>query len=226
MIVASLLFLVGASKIPRRSIRALVIIVLPIVIIFSVVWPFSLGQGEVLATYSIFGYVLRVTNLGIEWGLIQASRLAVLILSTFLVLATTSEGDLVAGFLKLRVPYILAFGIMLTLRFVNVVAGDISIIQDARKARALPRRAGLVTYVRNIISLLVPLLLVVVRRMQLVTNALDVRAFVPGKKRSNYHSLVFRRLDLALLVLMAATVSIALYFRLFQGMFVLIPGRI
>jgi energy-coupling factor transport system permease protein len=228
LLLAIIISLVIILRIPWHLTKGILVILIPIVVVFTSLWPFFFPGGEVIASLPIFetGWVVNVTYEGLLWGFIAASRLAIMILSTFVVMTTTSESDLVAGLLGLRVPHTLAFIVMLAFRFINVVGGDISIIIQARKSRGLPEKSGLITFVKNMASLLVPLILVTVRRIQMITNAIEVRAFSPGKPRTNYHKLSFGGRDYALFGFAVALIGSTLALRLILGFFQLIPGRL
>jgi energy-coupling factor transport system permease protein len=227
ILLISTIMLLLLSKTPFYLIREMVLPVTPVVVMFTVFWPISFAEGHVLASYTIpgVGWVLNITDLGMVWGLIVALRLFTTILATFLVMVTTSESDLVSGLLMLRVPYTLAFILILTFRFLSLVAGDVGTIHDARRARALPDKQTMKESIKNMVTLVIPLLLVSVRRMQYVTNAIEVRAFKPGQPRTNYHRLSFRCNDYALMVFFVASALCASVLRLHYGAFAIIPGR-
>jgi energy-coupling factor transporter transmembrane protein EcfT len=216
------------ARVPFYFVKEISKILVPVSIVFVLIWLFSFGSGVILFAIRIplTNFVLVGTSLGLLWGVLTDLRLATMLLSTLTILSATSESELVAGFLGLRVPYIVAFAFSLAFRFTALVGGDVSTIQEARRARGLPEKLGVIGGVKTIASLLVPLVLVTVRRIQTTTNAIEVRAFIPGAPRTSYVSSEVSSSDKLLIVSILVILAGITIARFWLGYFTIVQGRL
>jgi energy-coupling factor transport system permease protein len=94
-------------------------------------------------------------------------------------------GDILS---MIRVPYYITFSFVIALRFVPVLARDVENIVAAQRSRGMKiATGGLLKRARSLIPLLVPMIIMSIRRSQQLSEALEVRAFGSGK-RSFYYS--------------------------------------
>jgi energy-coupling factor transport system permease protein len=180
-----LLFIVAvvlSARIPLSSMKALIKIIVPIMVVFLILFPLVIHGGEI---YFQYGPIV-ISWLGISQGIIAAARLGSLFLSTIgILLTTTRERDLIDGLMKGGLPYGPSFMLMLTLRFISLSMTDLALIRESRRARGMPERENLIQLLRNLISIVIPLFLATIRRIQTSTNALEVKGFSPGSRRTN-----------------------------------------
>jgi len=184
LLLGTILALFVVARFPKSVLVLLARIALPLAALFVVMWSFLLPSGRTLGGFVVplVNVTIAVTSDGLLWGVIASSRILVLLLSTLTFLVTTSETDLTTGLRGLRIPYLVSFVISLTFRLMSVVNGDLATIQDARKARALPEKMNPLTRIKTALSLVVPLVMVSVRRIQSITNSIEARGFSPGAK--------------------------------------------
>ena len=169
------------TRVPFSSMKAYLKIIVPVMILFLIIFPLVDHGGIVYFKYSI----IEISQVGLSAGIIAADRLGSLFLSTIgLLLTTTKERDLIQGMMKGGMPYEASFLLMLTLRFVSLSMTDLTIIREARRARAMPERENLIQLLGNLISIVIPLFLATIRRIQTTSNALEVKGFAPGAKKS------------------------------------------
>ncbi|MGI0079327.1 MAG: energy-coupling factor transporter transmembrane component T family protein [Nitrososphaerales archaeon] len=191
-----LFFIVGiiiAARIPFSSMKSLLKIILPVMVIFLVVFPLVDQGGTVYFQHG----PIEISWRGISDGIIGATRLGSLFLSTIgILLTTTRERDLVDGLMKGGLPYEGSFLLMLTLRFVSLSMTDLTIIRESRRARATPERENLIQFLSNLISIVIPLFLATIRRIQISSNALEVKGFAPGSKRTNVRKGKVRKVEI------------------------------
>lgn len=218
--------LLALAKIPRKIFMAFAKPMAPIVTLYFILWPFLLKEGLTLFQANLGLISIQVTQLGIAWGLMAALRLAGIFLSTFLLLATTSETQLNSSLLNVGVPFPIVLTLTLSARFVTIALADITTIQEARRARGMPERVGIFGFIRNLLTLLIPLLLVSLKRVQTVTNAIEARAFSSTRKRTFFHETTITPstiLTITFIVLATAAIGIL---RLWYGEFAMIPSRV
>ena len=71
---------------------------------------------------------------------------------------------------------------------------DISLAQQARGVE-MSKKASLVSRLKNVSSILVPLILSSLDRIDTISNAMELRGFGKGKKRTWYSGRPFSKLD-------------------------------
>jgi energy-coupling factor transport system permease protein len=216
---ALLAFIVGvllAARVPFSSMKAYLKIIVPIMLLFLVLFPLFSGGGQVLF---VVGPVV-ISWVGLSGGIIAACRLGSLFLSTVgILLTTTRERDLIAGMMKGGLPFEASFLLMLTLRFISLSMTDLSTIREARKARAMPERENLVQLLRNLISIIIPLFVATIRRIQTSTNALEVKGFAPGTERTSMMKEPLTKSEIAIGVFFLGLTVLLAVLRLQYGWF-------
>lgn len=179
-----LFFIIGIlfmAKIPFRSMVAYLKVIVPVLVAFLIIFPLVDHGGSILFEY----WIIQISWAGIAAGIIAASRIGALFFATIgILLTTTREKDLVQGLMKGGLPYGASFLLMLTLRFTSLSMADLTIIREARRARALPEHENPIQLVRNLISIVIPLFVATIRRIQTSSNALEVKGFAPGVRRT------------------------------------------
>jgi len=170
------------ARVTFSSMKAYLKVIVPIMLLFLILFPlFSLG-GTV---FFVIGPVV-ISWVGVSGGIIAASRLGSLFLSTVgILLTTTRERDLIRGLMQGGLPFEVSFLLMMTLRFISLSMTDLTTIREARRARAMPERENLIQLLRNLVSIVIPLFVATIRRIQTSSNALEVKGFAPGAKRTS-----------------------------------------
>lgn len=105
-----------------------------------------------------------------------------------LFLLTTNPSEFAASICKIGVNYKAAYALALTLRyFPDMIRdyGDIALAQQSR-GLDLSKKEKLGTRVKNIMNICVPLIFSTMDRIELISNAMDLRGFGKKKKRSWY----------------------------------------
>lgn len=162
-----------------------------------------LTPGRVFYHYrSVF-----ITLEGMQNGLLFSARLFLIILFTYLFSLTSDPMDLTDGlsrlFLplrKLRIPVDDFFTIVhISLRFVPTLFLEGKRIALAQKARGLDMNVSLIRRIRYTLPLIVPIMVLSIRRANELALALDARWYDPGKARTSFVALRLRRLDLGII---------------------------
>lgn len=107
---------------------------------------------------------------------------------------TTNPSELAASLNKIGIPYKLSYPVSLTLRYFPDVQRnyrDISLAQQARGLE-LSKKAGVKSRFKNAVLIIIPLIFSTIERVDVISNAMDLRGFGKGKKRSWY---ALKRLD-------------------------------
>jgi len=149
--------------------------------------------------------------IGLELGVIIVLRLILLAGAFALFFSTTTPGELRLALEWLRIPYRYAFSLSLAFQSVGLLDDEWRAIREAQRARgawAPPtgwRHLG--SWVRDLVSLSVPAIVMTTRRAWAITEAAYARGFDSPHRRP-YRQLSMGRLDWLLLAgtsLVAAT---------------------
>ena len=103
-------------------------------------------------------------------------------------LLTTNPSEFAASLSSIGVSYKAAFAVSLTLRYFPDMIRDYNDIALAQQARGLDlsRKERLDTRLKNIMNIFVPLIFSSLDRVEVISNAMDLRGFGKHKKRTWY----------------------------------------
>lgn len=101
---------------------------------------------------------------------------------------TTNPSEFASSLNHIKVNYKVCTSLSLTLRYFPDVQRDYHTISLAQQARGLEMssKAKLINRIKNIVTILTPLIFTTMDRIELITNAMELRGFGKGKKRSWY----------------------------------------
>ncbi len=182
----------------------------PLLLTLLVIQSAFVRVGEPLLT---LGPRTLVTSGGVMVGVSVMVRLLVIISSASLLMAVDPL-RLVQGLIQLRVPYELAFMVLLGVRFLPLLAEDIGDALTAVQLRGVnlkevPAGERLGVYR----SIFLPVVVSSVLRAQKTATAMEARAFRAYPRRTYVESLRLTGLDLVIMATAAAggTAYLALY---------------
>lgn len=139
---------------------------------------------------------------GIRFGFLLGFRLLVIMCLMPLIIMCTRVRELSLGFVKLGVPYRIAFMITTALNQVPILQDEIATITDAQKLRAFTvfEDGKPLQKLKAYPALVVPLVMGAMKKSMLIGTAMDVRAFGCKKSRSYLHDITLQTKDVAVLV--------------------------
>ncbi len=206
----------------------LLLVQLPLLFLGRVVrrWAFSLRAGIFLSGLI---FLVNLFTSSLFFAVALTLRFLVLLTTFSLFFMTTSPDDLGlaidrVGFVRwlsrkwLGYPNALSFTFTTAVRLVPTLASDAQTVVDAQRSRGLELdRGNLLKRVRNYVPILIPLLLIAIRRSLELAEALESRGF-PGKEgRTSLFELRFKPLDyfltLASVLGLGASVWVYLHYR-------------
>ena len=125
-----------------------------------------------------------------------------------LFVSTTNPSELAASLNSIGIPYKVAYIVALALRYIPDIQNDYHDISQAQQARGIELGKGvkLGKRLKNVVNILFPLILTSVQRIDLVSNAMDLRCFGKSNKRTWYMKKKFSKLDY-----IALTIGIVLF---------------
>ena len=190
------------SGITFRQIRGMLwAVILFLVVNFILTFVFDPDYGvEIYGTYhEIFRFSSRYV-VTLEQGLYQITKFfkygAVIPLG-MLFLLTTNPSEFAASLNGIKVSYKASYALALTLRyFPDTIRnyGDISIAQQSR-GLDLSKKEKLGVRIKNVMNICVPLIFSTMDRIDVISNAMDLRSFGKHKKRTWYAKKPMAKLD-------------------------------
>ena len=159
--------------------------------------------------YPIYGNTLTSTNWDIyDSGLINGSflvlRVFVIIIASTTLTLTTKPTDLTNAIewylkpleaLKIKTS-IFAMMISIALRFIPTLFNETNKILKAQASRGVDFNEGKFTeQVKQIVSLLIPMFVISIKRAEDLADAMEARGYIPGEKRTKLVEMKFKVLD-------------------------------
>ena len=190
------------SGITFRQIRGMLwAVILFLVVNFILTFVFDPTYGTEIygTTHELFRFNARYI-VTLEQGLYQITKFfkygAVIPLG-MLFLLTTNPSEFAASLNGIKVSYKAAYALALTLRyFPDTIRNynDISIAQQSR-GLDLSKKEKLGVRIKNVMNICVPLIFSTMDRIDVISNAMDLRAFGKHKKRTWYAKKPMAKLD-------------------------------
>jgi energy-coupling factor transport system permease protein len=186
-----------------QRLRGLGAIIIVIGLILGITVP-----GEPLAVIGPFG----ISSEGLQLGVVSILRMFVFAAPIIVVVMTTNNSDLIAGFMAFKLPLDYALMMVLALNFVPLYLEEFGRIADAQRARghALVDQ-GFLGRARGMLPIFLPLTLNAVERADTVGKVLEIRGIARRRFQPGFEPLQGR--SWALAGLAALTVGGALVFR-------------
>lgn len=114
-----------------------------------------------------------------------------------LFVTTTNPSEFAASLNRIGVSYRISYAVALALRYIPDIQReyrDISLAQQARGVE-MSKKASLVSRLKAASAILIPLVLSSIERIEVVSNAMELRGFGKGKKRTWYAARKFSKGD-------------------------------
>lgn len=120
-----------------------------------------------------------------------------------LFVCTTNPSEFAASLSRIGVSYRISYAVALALRYIPDIQReyhDISLAQQARGTE-MSKKANLINRLKAASSILIPLILSSMERIETISNAMELRGFGKSKKRTWYSGRKFSKMDITCIVL-------------------------
>lgn len=203
------------SKVELRQIKLMLIYVIIFLITnFIITYLFSPEEG--VAIYGtrheiahLFGRYY-ITQEQLLYQITKFLKYASVVPFGILFLVTTNPSELASSLNSIGVNYKACYALELTLRYFPDVARDFTSISQAQQARGLDmsKKTKLSHRFKNTMVIIIPLIFSTLDRIELISNAMDLRGFGKNKKRTWYSRKKLTKLD-GMAILISAGIFIA-----------------
>lgn len=137
-----------------------------------------------------------------------------------LFVTTTDPSEFASSLNRIGVSYRIAYAVALALRYIPDVQReyhDISVAQQARGLEMASKKQSLVKRLKNAVAMVFPLIISSMDKIEVVSNAMDLRGFGKNKKRTWYTARKFRASDYIAMVFCVLLVVAAVVLNSMNG---------
>lgn len=139
--------------------------------------------------------------------------------TALLFILTTDPSEFAASLNKIGVSYKVGYSVAIALRYIPDVQRDFKEISQAQQARGidLSKKDKLVDRLKNSAAILFPLVLSSLDRIEVISNAMELRGFGKNKKRTWIVERPFKKADYIAIGIAICGMVISLLFILING---------
>lgn len=174
------------------------------------------GTSTVL--FKLIGpYTVTVEQLFYHLNVILKNACTIPIVLLFV--CTTNPSEFAASLSRIGVSYRISYAVALALRYIPDIQReyhDIALAQQARGTE-MSKKASLVNRLKAASAILIPLILSSMERIETISNAMELRGFGKGKKRTWYSGRRFTKKDVISIVVCVMLFVISLSITYFNG---------
>ena len=136
-----------------------------------------------------------------------------------LFVCTTDPSEFAASLNRIGVSYRISYAVALALRYIPDIQReyrDISLAQQARGTE-MSKKASLVDRLKAASTILIPLILSSMERIETISNAMELRGFGKGAKRTWYSGRKFSKMDIISITVCTLVMIISLLITFLNG---------
>lgn len=174
--------------------------------------------GTETVLFKLFGpYVVTAEQLFYHLNVILKNACTIPIVLLFV--CTTNPSEFAASLSRIGVSYRISYAVALALRYIPDIQReyrDISLAQQARGTE-MSKKASLVNRLTAASSILIPLILSSMERIETISNAMELRGFGKGKKRTWYSGRKFSKMDILCMVTCVLLMLISFFLTYLNG---------
>lgn len=190
------------SKIKLREIGFVLLFILAFLLLNNIaIYIFSPQEGvKIYGTSHVLVEIVGRYNITLEQLFYQFNitlKYFAVIPAALLFIVTTHPSEFAASLNKIGVNYKIAYSVSLALRYIPDIQRDFRTIAQAQQARGidLSSKEKLTKRIKNAGSIILPLILSSLDRIDTISNAMELRAFGKKKQRTWYNERNFNRHD-------------------------------
>ncbi len=146
-------------------------------------------------------------------------KLMAVIPIALLFILTTNPSEFAASLNKIGVSYKIGYSVAIALRYIPDVQRDFHEISQAQQARGidLSKKDKLTDRLKNSAAILFPLVLSSLQRIEVISNAMELRGFGKNKKRTWIVERSFRKEDYIAVLIAVFMLAVSALFMVING---------
>lgn len=177
----------------------------------------NLYGSETILFHIAGPYVVTAEQLYYHLNVILKNACTIPIVLLFV--STTNPSEFAASLSRIGVSYRISYAVALALRYIPDIQReyrDISLAQQARGTE-MSKKASLIDRLKAASSILIPLILSSMERIETISNAMELRGFGKGKKRTWYSERKFQKSDILCMVVCILLVVLSFVITFLNG---------
>lgn len=190
------------SHIKLREVKVMLLLTLVLVLLNSLlIYLFAPEHGvELYGSRTVLLTLAGPYTITAQQLLYQANVLlkyAVTLPLVLLFVSTTDPSEFAASLNRLGISYKVSYSVSLALRYIPDIQKEYHDISQSQQARGieLSKKESLFRRLKNAAAILTPLILSSMDRIEVISNAMELRGFGKNKKRTWYRGRPFRPVD-------------------------------
>jgi len=168
----------------------------------------DIGGGRYSLTLEQLFYQLNVTL-----------KYFTVIPAAILFIVTTNPSEFAASLNRIGVRYRISYAVALALRYIPDIQRDFRTISLSQQARGIDmsRKEKLPKRIKNAASIIIPLILSSLDKIEVISNAMELRGFGKNKKRTWYRARPFQKIDIVTIILFILILAVSLFVTFHDG---------
>ncbi|WP_300347997.1 energy-coupling factor transporter transmembrane component T [Clostridium sp.] len=218
------LIIFKVSKIEFKEVSFIIYFILFFLLLNDIaIFIFSPYQGvSIYGTrhniFHIIGpYTLTIEQLFYEFN-VTLKYLSVIPMALLFILAT-NPSEFAASLNKIGISYKIAYSVSIALRYIPDIQREYHDISFAQQARGIDmsKKEKLFKRIKNMSSILMPLIFSSLDRIENISTAMELRAFGKNKKRTWYSERKFTKGDYLSIIIVVIILGLSLWFNYKNG---------
>ena len=132
---------------------------------------------------------------------------------------TTEPSEFASSLNKIGVNYKAAYSVSLALRYIPTVQREYVEISQAQQARGadISKDAKLIRRIKGLISIVFPLIVTSIDKIETISHAMELRSFGKNKTRTWYRARDFAKADYIVVIVSALLIAVAVMLNISNG---------
>ncbi len=167
--------------------------------------------GTKTVLFTIAGpYIVTAEQLFYHLNLVLKYLAAIPMVLLFV--STTNPSEFAASLSRIGVSYKIAYSVALALRYIPDIQREYHDIAQSQQARGIEmsKKVSLVKRLKAASAIIIPLILSSMDRIEVISNAMELRGFGKNKKRTWYMARRFTAADILSMVLCAVLLAVSI----------------
>ncbi|MCT4509133.1 MAG: energy-coupling factor transporter transmembrane protein EcfT [Tepidibacter sp.] len=214
------LILLYKSKIPFNTIKIMIGVMIGFNLLNSLFILLITPQygSKLTGTYTYvfdIGYSV-ITLESLFYVLTLSIKYATLFPITLIFIFTTHPSKFASSLNKMGLPYKIAYALNIAFRYIPDIQKEFNQIVNSQQARGISFKKGeasLAKRIKNFTAIIMPLITSALKRIEVVSNAMDLRGFGKHNGRTWYNSNKVNKADYLVLLISLMSLLICIYIK-------------
>ncbi len=139
--------------------------------------------------------------------------------SVFIFLVTTDPSELAASLNLVGIPYMISYSLEIALRYIPDIQDEFHRIKNAQEARGIEMssKGKLIDRIKNTSAIIFPLLFSTMERIDVVSNAMELRGFGKYPRRTWYSKRKLTKADYAVIAFIIVFFAVSMFITFKDG---------